>query len=749
MRAPVFIFFLLFVLATGQYADAQVLKGQIHDSNTGLSLPGVHIISDGNVGSLSDADGFYSLSLRSSKSLITYSFVGYLKQERTIKIFDGDTLSLNIFLHPDITNINEVVVSAGKGEQKISDLSISMNLIKPYRLSRDHIINAEDALHRSSGIEIMDGQASIRGGSGYSYGAGSRVLTLIDGMPALSTDAGNIKWGTLPIENISRIEVIKGASSVLYGSSALNGVINFISRDAETEPVTRVSMLAGIYDNPPNRNWLWWDSPRMTQNISFNHSALYGRSSIGIGARLMNDNGYRQFNDDRNARCSFSIKRKGEKNPLLRYGVSLYSSYTEKNDFLLWDNADTGGLIQSSATAMEYRGLSMALDPFISFSGKSSGKHKIVSRFMTNLNRLPDNQNNNSDSYSVFAEYQYKYDSWDKIAIIAGFSQQHSFINSNFYGNHIGMNFALFSQADMQITEKLSAVAGLRVEDYILDATAERPYPIFRAGLNLELGPLTFLRASFGQGYRYPSIAEKYAYTTVGAIRIFPNSEIKAEKGWSSEIGIKKAISTGVYSGNMDLAIFYSKNRDMIEYIFGSYPDPVTDEFLLGFRPVNIENSNIYGFEYSIEINRAIGELNTTLSGSYTFVYPVAIARMTSNDKPEYLKYRRKHSAHISGGLQWRLLSSSVSVYAKSALLDIDDVFLNELTREDFLPGFYDYWQEGNKAYATIDFNTSYRIRENYTISFMIRNLGNVEYMGRPGDIQPHRYFSLQISAVF
>jgi len=68
--------------------------------------------------------------------------------------------------------------------------------------------------------------APDQGGSGYSYGAGSRVLVLVDDLPLLSPDAGDVKWDYLPVENISQVEIIKGASSVLYGSSALNGIIN-------------------------------------------------------------------------------------------------------------------------------------------------------------------------------------------------------------------------------------------------------------------------------------------------------------------------------------------------------------------------------------------------------------------------------------------------------------------------------------------------------------------------------------------
>ena len=76
------------------------------------------------------------------------------------------------------------------------------------------------------GVNVVDGQANIRGGSGFSVGAGSRVLVLVDDLPMLAADAGDAKWSFLPTENLAQIEIIKGASSVTYGSSALSGSIN-------------------------------------------------------------------------------------------------------------------------------------------------------------------------------------------------------------------------------------------------------------------------------------------------------------------------------------------------------------------------------------------------------------------------------------------------------------------------------------------------------------------------------------------
>jgi outer membrane receptor protein involved in Fe transport len=114
----------------------------------------------------------------------------------------------------------------------------------------------------------------------------------------------------------------------------------------------------------------------------------------------------------------------------------------------------------------------------------------------------------------------------------------------------------------------------VRLEYNSLDGVTDRLVPLFRAGFNYRLMDYTFLRASFGQGYRFPAIAEKHAATTIGSVRIVPNPEVESESGWSSEVGIKQGIMTGRLNGQVDLALFYSENTGMIEYLFGIYPDP-------------------------------------------------------------------------------------------------------------------------------------------------------------------------------
>jgi iron complex outermembrane receptor protein len=82
-------------------------------------------------------------------------------------------------------------------------------------------------------------------------------------------------------------------------------------------------------------------------------------------------------------------------------------------------------------------------------------------------------------------------------------------------------------------------------------------------------------------------------------------------------------------------------------------------------------------------------------------------------------------------------------------MLRVDDVFTNILTRESLLPGFYDYWTENNSGYLLMDVRLAFRINDLMRLSLMVKNIGNVEYMGRPGDVQPQRSFLMRIGIAF
>jgi outer membrane cobalamin receptor len=726
-----------------------IVKGKVFDNNTLEPLHGVYVIYEKTQGTTTDQYGHFFIKSDINKFNIDFKFIGYKPAVRSINITSNDTIELNVGLDMELQEIGQIVVSANKTEQKVAELTVSMDIIKSGDFLKTHITDAQELINKTPGIEVLDGQASIRGGSGFSYGVGSRVLALIDGLPVLSPDAGSIKWQFLPLENISQIEIIKGASSVLYGSSALNGIINFRTASATNIPNTQFFAETGIYGRPDNKNWIWWDSPRVFSTVSFSHLQKTGKTDLGLGINLLIDNGYRKNNDEKLGRISLRLKHHNQKVKGLVYGLNINSGYTAKRDFILWEDADMGALIQDTSSVSLLHGSFLAVDPFMSFDNNGRFKHDIRIRLQSANNKFPVRDENNSDAFSFYTEYQMYYRLSDFMNITAGVSENYSNVLSNFFGDHKGINLAGFTQLEANPVSRLKLVAGLRIEHNSLDGKNDKIVPIFRTGINWQAADYTFLRASFGQGYRYPSIAEKHASTTLGSVKIFPNPYVQPESGWSSEIGIKQGVLMGKTKGQADLSVFFSQNSDLIEYIFSNYPDPITGVYDFGFQATNVEQSRIYGYEIEFILNRTFGGFNTTLSGGYTYIYPVEFNQVTHKNTDTYLKYRRKHSAKISLNTSYKKFDLGLIAYAKSKILSIDDVFLNQLTRESILPGFYGYWLENNTGYFLIDGNLGYSINKVLNLSLAVKNITNTEYMGRPGDIQPQRNFSLRLSGKF
>lgn len=740
MRRQIFTLLgiLLSVCLCASVPDGKV-KGKISDSKTGDPLAGVYVIYGKNLGTTTGSDGTFQFTAVAGKLMITFQFVGYESVTKEVTINEEETVEINVLLEMSIREIDQIVVSANKTEQKVAELSVSMDIIKTNFISDNHINNAQELINTTPGIEVMDGQASVRGGSGFSYGAGSRVLALIDGLPMIAADAGSIKWQFLPLENLSQVEIIKGASSVLYGSSALNGVINFRTADATNIPSVQFFIEAGFYGKPRNKKWIWSSTPTKFSSASFSLLQKFGKTDIGLSASVLIDEGYRKLNDELLERVNLKIKHFNGKVEGLNYGLNISTGLNVKRDFVLWENADSGALKQSPSTANEFHGTFLAIDPFISYKKSDRYRHDFRMRIQSSTNRLPASEQNNSDALSVYSEYQLWYKLADFINITGGLSEDYSKVKSNFFGDHNALNLALYSQAEAKAFEHLKAVAGIRVESYSLDRLHEKIVPIFRAGINWQAADYTFVRASFGQGYRYPSIAEKYASTTMGSIKIIPNPDIRPESGWSTELGAKQELLFGKFIGQFDLALFYMRNTNLIEYMFAGYPEGI------GFKATNQEKSKIYGAELEFLLSGETGKIKSTISGGYSFIYPIDLDPLTSLSLNKFLKYRRMHSGKILYTAEWKKLNLELALYIKSKILNIDKVFIDQ----PILVGFDKYWPGHDKGYGLLDCSTGYKLNEKFTLSLVVKNLTNTEYMGRPGDIQPQRNFSARLSGKF
>lgn len=734
------------------------LQGRVNDASSGLPLPAAYVKNlDTKAGTITNDTGFFELEILPGNR-IEYGKTGYQVQTFTYT----SNFSLNLTLNPVNKYLEEVVVSASRGDQALKNTSVSMEVIKPYIINNKNPATMENAVDQIPGVQTVNGQVVIRGGSGWSYGAGSRVTVMVDGMPMLSGDAGQVQWSFLPVENVESMEVIKGASSVLFGSSALSGVINIRTQKPGNKPETKVSTFFGTYNKAATPALDWNGGKRLfTSGIRAFHSQREGKNSITLNLNAFNDDGYRMSDEDRRVRLGVQYRR-----DLPAYdgyfGINSNLQKGKSSSFLLWENNEKAyTALDSSFT--KNRTLRFNIDPVL-YADLNGWKHLIQGRYLKIDNEILDvSQNNSQSNYSnaYYGEYQLSHALNNLVKFTTGAVINFAQTESPLYqGKQTSRNLAGYLQLNGRLG-LWNFDAGIRYESYKLNSYKESK-PVMRAGVSRALAKATFLRGSFGQGYRFPTIAESYVLTAVGPIRIYPNQDLKSESGWNAELGLKQGLKTGKVYGLFDIALFWMEYQRMMEFTFAQWEQPSASNPLpVGFKSLNVANAKILGVDMSLAGSRKWKNSEIKVLGGYTYSHGVTtqpdkvfytdstgkdltFRNTSSNPEGNYLKYRPKHLVRLDIQYEIKKWEIGISGRYNSYMQNIDLAFVS-IPIVFAVPGIQTVRDKGKNGDYVIDlrFGKTYK---SLKALILINNLLNRQYMTRPADMRPPRSFMLQLT---
>ncbi|MFI5238012.1 MAG: TonB-dependent receptor plug domain-containing protein, partial [Ignavibacteriales bacterium] len=274
------------------------IKGHIVDAQS-IPLTGVNVVViNTDFGTATNADGKYEISnLPAGIYTIEFSAIGFEKVRKENIVIRGESINLDIVLFEGAIETEEVIVTAGKYEQKKSDLTVSSEVIHSEEFENRNFSNLEDAIRFVPGVTMTDDQISIRGSNGYSRGTGARALMAIDGLPFYTGDTGEIVWEMIPVTELSRVEIIKGAASSLYGSAAIAGVLNSITRKISEKPLTIINGFYGMYDKPYYDEWDWSGERRPFNGLTLSHSQQISKFGFNISFTRLEDASYRKDDD--------------------------------------------------------------------------------------------------------------------------------------------------------------------------------------------------------------------------------------------------------------------------------------------------------------------------------------------------------------------------------------------------------------------------------------------------------------------
>ena len=767
------------LLFTSLNFQSQV-SGKVIDAKSKESISGAKVVSSDGTKLFSGADGQFVISPKTYPITLVISMIQFVTDTLTV----SGPGEVKIVMKEPVKDFQTVVISAGKRKQTVEEVPVSMEIIRPQLIDNKGITDLEQAVDQTPGVFTMDGQVSIRGGSGFAYGTGSRVLLLWNGMPLLSGYAGDTQWNAIPMEQASQIEVMKGASSVLYGSGALNGVIALSEKLPQAERETKIKVQYGFYDNPRRQSLKWWSRNPMNQQVEAYTSKMNQKYGYTISSTLFHNDGYRQGENEYRGRISGTLYFRVKNNDRIKYGVGYNYQIQKAGNFLIWQSdtlgyTPSGGADTSKAeSTLTYNlGHRLFIDPYLRYTDKRNNKHNLKARmyYAENMNLNNPSQSNGAVIY--FTDYQFQKQYTNGITLSSGVSNIANVVFSNLFGNHTSFNPAVYTQYEHKIGDKLDISAGVRVEyfemdgkrgdsDFMInkkDSVSIPVYPILRTGIHYEVAKYTHLRASIGQGIRYPSVAERYTQTSVGALNIFPNPELKPEIGWAGEIGIKQGVKIGDWKGMLDVAAFINQYSNMMEFSFGVFnpdsialsSDPNSPGYInkwVGFKAQNAERARITGIDISFNSMGKIGNVEIISLLGYTYMNPVSLNENSdyqnsfSDPNSNILKYRFKHLAKADIEVNYKKMSFGVSCRYNSFMKNIDLVFEEPIAGSTYiLPGLKAYREKYNKGNLVFDVRLGYKFNEKMRLGLIANNLFNAEYTSRPGDIQPPRNFLVQL----
>jgi TonB-dependent SusC/RagA subfamily outer membrane receptor len=783
-----------------------IITGIIADSSTSESLLGV-TIACGEINRTSDyIEGKYKLELASGEHELQFSYLGYATLTKTVIISGGKTVVMNITMLEESTLLEQATVTSSKFKKPLGEVTVSLAIISSELLENTNASSVNQALEKVPGVNTMGDQVTIRGGSGFAQGTGSRVLILMDDMPAMQADAGLPNWRDLPTENIQQMEVLKGAASALYGSSAMNGVINIRTALPTKKPYTKVSIFGTLYGDPKDSKNKWWTGSDMPfeMGLQLAHRRKIGKFDVVLGSNLFYNQsymlGYKTINPnvlyptldttsgtqgyDHKARVTVNARYRHSENLIFTLNTNInmgsQNSYMFHSRLPVSSNGHDIGLYETDfAPAPKGQNFRMTIDPALTYFDKWSDRHRFQFRYFYIDNNNEGNQSNSSNQF--YGEYQFmrRFEKLGGLEIVAGAVGSTILSSSEVYSNETYQhtNFAAYLQVDKKFFKRLNLSFGMRYElnttnypdsihydvtflgttikskDIDLENSIEHK-PVFRAGVSFKIGLGTFIRTSWGQGYRFPTVLEKFISTTAGGISIIPNPGLVSETGWSAEIGIKQGFKIGKWQGFIDVAGFWTEYENMME--FQASKDFFAD---IAFQVQNIGNTRITGLDMSIAGEGNIGPVKISLLAGYTFLNPqyknfedslihediLAYSTTTEN----ILKYRNRHTVKFDAQATFKGISAGFTFQYLSFMEGIDKFLDGRGVGNEPYTNIHYFREEHNSGTFILNARIAYRLAKFVKISVLVNNLLNDEFAIQPGKLEAPRNFAMRADFTF
>ncbi len=608
------LFLLLVLLSINLHSQDTFISGRVILADSSSVAGATVIIKGTTLGTVTNSKGYYRIN-KVTPDTYTFriSLVGYETQEKILTLESGRN-NADFSLSEANINLNEVVVTATRSEKMLKNVPVITQVILASRMLDMGITNITGALETMvPGLDVsyFGTRASITlQGMDAKY-----VLFLVDGERIAGEINGDIDYSMLNLENIDRIEVIKGASSSLYGSNAIGGVINIITKKISD------SFEGKLYSRYSNYNELFSGGGfSLKKGITGSGTSFSYNRTDGYDITPESSHDWTQ-----NPYSSLNLKQKFEITPGPYFSIVPYLGYYQfekenvsarpAHDFYQDFNTGLKGQYFTGRHSIDFSFYRDQYNTYNVLELLDNRKDRVSYDIIQTL-RTQDNFHV-SDKNNLIAGLEYNYETLYSIRNEGGLKGEGEAV--------------FYLQEDLRLAEKLNLIAGIRASHHSSYGLNAAP----KVSILCKMGFLN-LRASAGTGFRSPSLKELYMnFDHFGEWYIIGNTELKPE-------------TSRYISGSIEF--LKSWNNTSVTIYNNSLSNMITDRWLpdsaqLTRQYQNVASASVKGIDINSR-QKIFSKL--WISAGYSYV--------NSHDNQTGLQLygTTMHSGHISADYNYR-----------------------------------------------------------------------------------------------
>lgn len=553
-----YVFLLILVCLTGIDALSQSLvRGKIISADSVVPAAAVSL---GARGTLSSADGTFSFSdVIQGEYILSVSAVGFSKFKQKLNV-SSDTVSVTIQLQKKDVRLNEVQVTAEREEIQVKDSTVRMEVYSGAFLKRNLPENLMQIVNSMNGVQEQLNCGVCNTSDIHINGLeGPNTLVLIDGMPVVSALSTVYGLNGIPSSIINRIEVTRGPSSAVYGTDAIAGTINVVTKS----PV-----------HAPRFEFNSFLSSQLERNSDLSYAHAADKFSI-MGSLAWFDF---DRNIDRNFDGFTDVARADRKTLLLKSAYHPTDRFSLNTGFRLYGEERWGGQLNWNNS---FKGSDSVYGEWINtaraeaFASVFNNLNKV--KLKTDVSAVSHNQESfygtnsfNADQLTLFAASRVERP-FSNHTLIAGFSQKYNKYQDNTSVSGYGTTFlpGVFLEDELRLLNgTLKLMPGGRIDYFNKHGFILSP----RLNSNLKTGKYSRLQFSAGRGFRIVSVFTEDHAALTGSRKVVIAEKLDPESSWSSSATFSQTLAWPG-SSNIEVTGFYTyfTNQIIPDYSAANY----------------------------------------------------------------------------------------------------------------------------------------------------------------------------------